>query len=89
MSEKWIVAKPGGPAGPFWSIVSSSGRVIAMQIPDEAIANEIVALRAQVTEMEEAIAWAHRAHQYMRHNIGTIARFGQRLLDEAPRAVQP
>jgi hypothetical protein len=31
---------------PGWSIVSSSGRVIAMQIPDEAMAKEIVQLRA-------------------------------------------
>jgi len=32
--EKWIVGQPGGPAGPFYSVVSSSGRVIAMQVID-------------------------------------------------------
>lgn len=46
--EQWIVGKPGGPSGPFWSIVSSSGRVIAMQIPDESIANELVRLHEAV-----------------------------------------
>lgn len=50
MNELWIVGKPGGPSGPFWSIVGSSGRVIAMMIPDENIANEIVRLRAERDE---------------------------------------
>ena len=36
--EKWIVGEPGGPSGPFYSVVSESGRVIALQIPDEKIA---------------------------------------------------
>jgi hypothetical protein len=62
MTEQWIIANPGGPAGPFWGIVSSSGRVVAMQIPDEATAKEIVGLRAanvqlrrQVGDLEQAM----------------------------------
>lgn len=44
MTEKWIVGEPGGPAGPFWSVVSSSGRVIAMQIVDEKYAHLLAKL---------------------------------------------
>jgi len=32
VSEKWIVGEPGGPAGPFWSVVTSSGRAVALQV---------------------------------------------------------
>jgi phage-related tail protein len=48
----------------------------------------IIALERRVAELEEAAAWGHRAHQYLLHNIGTIARFGQRLVDNAPKAVK-
>lgn len=30
--DKWLISEPGGPAGPFWGIVTQSGRVIALQI---------------------------------------------------------
>lgn len=49
MSEKWIVGEPGGPSGPFYSVVSQSGRVIAMQIPDQGMAKQI----AQLPELIE------------------------------------
>lgn len=41
---RWIVGKPGGPQGPFHSIVSNAGRVIAMQVPDKKVADEIASL---------------------------------------------
>lgn len=44
--EKWIVGQPGGPSGPFYSVVSSGGNIIAMQVPDEVIANRLAALPA-------------------------------------------
>jgi len=44
MAEKWVVGEPGGPAGPFWSVVSSTGRVIAMQIPEKEVAERIAKL---------------------------------------------
>lgn len=44
MGEKWIVGEPGGPAGPFYSVVSSSGRVIALQIVSEEYAHLIARL---------------------------------------------
>lgn len=31
-ADKWILSHPGGPAGPFWGIVTQSGRVVALQI---------------------------------------------------------
>jgi hypothetical protein len=34
--ETWIVGEPGGPAGPFYSVVTERGRVVAMQIPSQA-----------------------------------------------------
>lgn len=32
----WIVGKPNGPSGPFYSVVSDRGEVVAMQIPSQA-----------------------------------------------------
>ena len=28
----YVVGKPGGPAGPFWSVINQDGNVVAMQI---------------------------------------------------------
>lgn len=39
--EQWIVGQPGGPSGPFYSVISSTGRVIALQIPDDKVAGRI------------------------------------------------
>lgn len=41
MIEQWIVVQPGGPSGPFYSVISSTGRVIALQIPDDKVAGRI------------------------------------------------
>lgn len=38
----YIIGQPGGPSGPFYSIVNQQGRVIAMQIPSEEDARAIV-----------------------------------------------
>lgn len=40
----WWIGEPGGPSGPFYSVVSATGRVIAMQIPDRSMAQAISAL---------------------------------------------
>ena len=50
MTEKWNIGLPGGPSGPFYSIVSSTGRVIALQIPDREIADRICQLPELETE---------------------------------------
>ena len=43
---KWIIGQPGGPAGPFYSVVSQTGEAIALQIVSEKRAKEIVRLGA-------------------------------------------
>lgn len=47
MSEqplRFNVGQPGGPQGPFWSIVASNGNVVALQITTEAYARRIAEL---------------------------------------------
>lgn len=39
----YVIGQPGGPSGPFWSIVNQQGMVVAMQIMSEADAKAIVA----------------------------------------------
>lgn len=45
---KFIIGQPGGPAGPFYSVVSQTGEVIALQITSEYFANIIA--RAMAAE---------------------------------------
>lgn len=52
MSEKWIIGKPGGPAGPFYSIINQAGRIIALQVPDKMTAEEIVKTKARLEAAE-------------------------------------
>ena len=39
--DKWILSPPGGPAGPFWGIVTQSGKVIAFQIIEQQYAETL------------------------------------------------
>ncbi len=39
--EKRVIGEPGGPSGTFYSVVTESGRVVALQIPNKADAIEI------------------------------------------------
>lgn len=39
----YVIGLPGGPSGPFWSIVGGQGQIVAMMIPSEANARAIVA----------------------------------------------
>jgi DNA-binding CsgD family transcriptional regulator len=55
VSEVWTVGLPGGPAGPFYSIVTQTGRVIALQVPDRAAADMIAAI-------PQLVQVAHLAH---------------------------
>lgn len=51
MTERWIISRPGGPAGPFYGLVrTGDGRVIAMQIPEVAIAKRL----QRLPRLEEA-----------------------------------
>lgn len=38
---KWTVGQPGGPNGPFYSIVTEKGGIVALQIPDKETAELI------------------------------------------------
>ncbi len=63
MSEiRWTASPPGGPAGPFWSIVTETGRVIAVQVPDGETARMLIGLH-------EA---AHDALQILKHRQGDV-----------------
>jgi len=55
MSEKWIIGEPGGPAGPFYSVVTQQGRIIAMQIPDRKAAEQIAAIPDLLSACEELV----------------------------------
>jgi len=50
------VGLPGGPAGPFYSLVSSDGHVVAMQIPKRADAQLLAASPALVEACQDARA---------------------------------
>lgn len=41
---KRIIGEPGGPSGPFYSVIEESGRIVALQIPERADALEIAQL---------------------------------------------
>jgi hypothetical protein len=43
---KWNVGLPGGPAGPFFSVVKPNGNIVAMQIVDRETADMIAAIPA-------------------------------------------
>jgi hypothetical protein len=65
MKEKWIVGQPGGPSGPFYSIVSSTGQVIAMRVITEKLAKRI----AQIPELESSLeTWYLRCKAVVKEN---------------------
>jgi hypothetical protein len=50
--NKWIVGDEGGPAGPFYTVISQSGAVIAL-VPEKNIAEQFVEDHNQELEWEE------------------------------------
>lgn len=76
MTEKWIVGEPGGPSGPFWSVVASSGRVIAMQIPDEKDARLIARLGPILAYDFDAVHEAgRRLSEIIKRDFGARSQF--------------
>lgn len=66
---KRIIGEPGGPSGPFYSVIEESGRIVALQIPSKADAIEI----AQLPELLQLrYEWA-----------GIINRLANAILDGA------
>ncbi|HXI16214.1 MAG TPA: hypothetical protein VNM48_07570 [Chloroflexota bacterium] len=52
----WNLGLPGGPAGPFWSLVNQDGEVVAMQITTEANARLIAAAPDLLAALKALIA---------------------------------
>jgi hypothetical protein len=50
---RWNVGEPGGPSGPYFSVVTAAGGIVALQVPDAEIAREIAKLPqyAALTEL--------------------------------------
>ena len=40
----WIIGEPGGPSGPFYSVMKPSGQIVALQIIDKKMAERIAML---------------------------------------------
>jgi hypothetical protein len=57
----WHLGRPGGPSGPFWSLVNPAGRVVAMQIPNEGDAR----LMSVAQEMLECCLGADALISYL------------------------
>ena len=59
MTEKsWNIGGPGGPAGPFYSVVKPDGQIVAMQILTQEMAELIASipqLQAEVERLREAL----------------------------------
>jgi hypothetical protein len=55
VKDEWIVVQPGGPSGPFYSIVASSGQVIALQVPDGKNAGQIARIPANDAQDERLV----------------------------------
>jgi hypothetical protein len=51
--KKWNVGLPGGPAGPFYSVVSQDGMIVAMQIPEKEIAELIASIPELLERIED------------------------------------
>lgn len=54
----WHIGQPGGPGGPFYSLVNPQGRVVAMQIPSKDDAEFMAGADAEIDRLTTAL---HRA----------------------------
>jgi hypothetical protein len=59
----WVLGYPGGPSGPFWSLVNQDGNVVAPQIVNEADARNM----QRVPEMLDALIRVDSLLSYLRH----------------------
>ena len=76
----YIVGEPGGPAGPFWSLVNSKGNVVALQIVSESDAHFLSAapdlLEACEFALSQAVArWEQVGKHPSSHHINDVDLF--------------
>ena len=72
-NEKRIVGLPGGMNGPFYSVVTSTGRVVAMQIVEKEDAEfiaEIPSMKRHDDMLLNAVKLAYRKHHLDDPSIG-------------------
>ena len=81
-TERWNIGLPGGPSGPFYSIVSESGRVIAMQIPSKEVAEHIIDQRERIRVLEQ---WKEAADTLLEEVSFGVAQWGIKNVPPVPR----
>jgi len=63
--ETWMIGEPGGTAGPFYSVVTQRGTIVAMQIPERKRAEDIASIpemQARIEELEAQAVLLQRNH---------------------------
>lgn len=87
MAKEYIIGQPGGPSGPFWSVIGSDGEVVAMQIMSEEYARRIAdMLNAQLqvpqpdwSQAPESAMWAVAVFQtYFKGPVRAVWVFSER-----------
>ena len=67
MTEKsWNIGGPGGPAGPFYSVVKPDGQIVAMQILTQEMAELIASIPQLQAEIERLRVELERAQDAFR-----------------------
>lgn len=61
---RWVVVRPGGPNGPYWSVLTEDGMVVAPLVATEADAH-FIAAAANPPSVEEMRALLVRADSYL------------------------
>lgn len=73
----YSIGQPGGPAGPFWSLVNQRGAVVAMQITSEAnarllqMAPDMLAMLEQI-DLEFSLVLPPPAYERFRRNLAPL-----------------
>lgn len=77
MTEKsWNIGGPGGPAGPFYSVVKPDGQIVAMQILTQEMAELIASipqLQAEVERLQAVVDAADELTHVVLHRLPAVA----------------
>lgn len=81
-TERWVIGEPGGPSGPFYSVVTQTGQMVAMQVTDKWFAYLI----SQIPQ------FLHRRRRWasLIKRLATLVISGERSsdnIDEANKAI--